>query len=169
MQLHNIINQSIPKNKIIRGKYMSYTKLAQQLAEINKRMLSISEYTKITDTNRGEGVLLSYLVRHDKEATPIELSEALNVSTARIAALLNKLEKKNLVERQKHPDNNRNTIVKLLPKGEKLNKEQETIFNKKVIGFFETLGEEKAALFVELQGKMVDFLINEQTGEKNNE
>ena len=82
-------------------------------------MVKLSEYTKMTDTNRGEGVLLSYLVHHNNEATPVQLSEALDVSTARIAVLLNKMERKHLVKRKRHPNNNRNIIVKLLPEGKK--------------------------------------------------
>lgn len=148
---------------------MTYLELARQLAEINKRMMKISEYIRMTDASRGEGVVLGYLRRHDNKATPSELSEALHVSTARIAFLINKMERKQLVERQKHPHNNRNTIIKLLPSGKKLSEDQEEAFNQQVVRFFETLGEDKAALFVELQAKMVDFMTKNQTGENNNE
>ena len=143
---------------------MTYLALARQLAEINKKMVKLPAYTQITDTNRGEGILLSYLAHHNNEATPAQLSEALEVSTARIAALLNKMERKRLVERQRHPSNNRNTIVKLLPDGMKLHEEQEKSFNQSVVRFFETLGAEKAALFVELQREMVEFMEKNQIG-----
>lgn len=66
--------------------------------------------------------------------------------------------------RQRHPDNNRNTIVKLLPDGKKLHEKQESVFNQCTVRFFESLGEEKAALFVELQREMVDFLLKNQMG-----
>ena len=147
---------------------MTYMELARQLAEINKKMLKFSEYTKMTDANRGEGVLLGYLRRHNDEATPAELSDALHVSTARIAVLINKMERKQLVQRQKHPHNNRNTIVKLLPAGKKLSEKQEETFNHRVVSFFETLGEDRATLFVELQGEMVDFIMENQIGKDNN-
>ncbi len=148
---------------------MTYLELAHQLAEINKKMMKLPEYTKMTDANRGEGVLLGYLRHHDGEATPAELSVALDVSTARIAVLLNKMERKKLVERQKHPHNNKNTIVRLLPEGRKLSEEQEKIFKDRTVSFFETLGEDKAALFVELQGEMVDFMMKNPIGENSNE
>lgn len=148
---------------------MTYLELARQLGEINKEMLKISEYREIMDVNRGEGVVLSYLVHHNEEATPAQLSQALDVSTARVAALLNKMERKKLVVRQRHPDNNKNTIVKLLPDGTKLHEEQESIFNRCTVRFFETLGEEKAALFVELQREMVDFLLENQIGGTDDE
>lgn len=148
---------------------MTYLELARQLGEINKRMLRIPEYRELIDANQGEGVLLSYLTRHKDEATPAQLSQALDVSTARIAVLLNKMERKKLVVRQKHPDNNRNTIVKLLPDGKKLHEAQEDVFLQSVVRFFETLGEEKAALFVELQGAVVEFMRNNQMGGQENE
>ncbi|MGN0614547.1 MAG: MarR family transcriptional regulator [Porcipelethomonas sp.] len=147
---------------------MTYFELARQLAEINKGMMMNSDYTKMTDINRGESLLLSCLANHDDRATPTELSEALHVSTARIAALLNKMERKNLVAREKHPENNRNVVVSLLPAGKKLHGEQEEAFNREVINFFETLGEEKAALYVELQNELANFLKNKQKGDRNN-
>lgn len=133
-----------------------------------QKMLKLSEYTRMIDTNRGEGILLGYLRRHDNEATPIELSRALNVSTARIAVLLNKMERKNFVERQKSPNNKRNTIVKLLPAGKKLSEEQENAFNQKIISFLKTLGKERAALYVELQNEMVSFMMNNRMGDDSN-
>lgn len=148
---------------------MTYLELARQLAEINKKKMKISQYIKMTDANRGEGVLLGYLAHHNNEATPAQLSKALDVSTARIAVLLNKLERKQLVQRQKHPNNNRNTIVKLLPAGKQLHEDQENAFHRNMMRFLETLGEEKAALFVELQGEMVDFMLKNQIGENQNE
>lgn len=147
---------------------MTYLELAYQLGEINKKIMMSAEYTKMNDANRGESLLLSCLSGHDGEATPIALSEALHVSTARIAALLNKMERKNLVERQRHPENNRNVIVRLLPAGEKLHKELEKSFNQNVVSFFEKLGVEKAALYVELQSELADFLKNKQKGDSDN-
>lgn len=137
---------------------MTYIELARQLAEIDMKVMKSSEYIKMTDTIRGEGVLLSYLVYHNNMATPSELSEALDVSTARIAVLLNKMEKKGLLERQRHPDNKRNTIVKLLPEGEKLHKENEETFNLYVMSFFEYIGKEKTQLFVQLQSELAEYM-----------
>lgn len=143
---------------------MSYLKLARELAEIKRKTLCMFEYKKMNIANSGESVLLYYLKNHNNQATPVELSKALGASTARVAVLLNKMEKKGLVERKKHPDNNRNTVVHLLPLGRKLNDEQEKYFDSKVIAFFETLGEEDAEQFVKLQRKMLDYIIETETG-----
>ena len=140
---------------------MSYAELARQLAEINKKMVKLPVYTQITDIGRGEGVLLSYLAHHDGKATPVELSEALDVSTARISALLNKMERKQCITRQKHLDNRKNVLILLLPAGAQQYKERSDQFSQNTIAFFEMLGEERAALFVELQDEMVRFLAKE--------
>ena len=140
---------------------MTYTELAQQLAEINKKMVKLPAYAEIADIGRGEGVLLSCLAQHDGQATPVELSEALDVSTARISALLNKMERKQWITRQKHPDNRKNVLVLLLPAGAQEYEARSELFSRSTIAFFETLGEERAALFVELQDEMVRFLAKE--------
>ncbi|MGN0658967.1 MAG: MarR family winged helix-turn-helix transcriptional regulator [Emergencia sp.] len=144
---------------------MDYLKLAQELAEISKTMLKIAEYRKLSDSNQGEGVLLGCLRRHGGEATPAELSGAMKVSSARIAVLLNKMEQKGLVVRQNNPASGRSTIVRLLPEGRELSETQEADFNRKLIAFFEMIGEEKAVLFVELQKEMMNFMI-EQSGKE---
>ena len=145
---------------------MTYKDLAKQLTEINKKMMKMKEYNKIIDSNRGEKVLLSYLAMHNGKATPVELSEALHVSTARIAVLINKLEQKQIVERQNHPDNKLNKIVKLLPKGEEINKQIKDDYNKQIIKFLETLSKEEAKTYVMLQQKLLEFI--EKNMEVNN-
>lgn len=145
---------------------MDYNELARRLGEISKRMFSLPEYTRMLDANRGEGVLLSYLRQHG-DVTPAELSRALNVSTARIAALLNRMERNGLVVRNRHPRNNKNTIVTLLPAGTELHERLQKAFTDSVTGFLERLGEERAALFVELQGELADYMSENNRQEKD--
>lgn len=151
------------------GNSVSYLKLARELAEIKRKTLCMLEYKKMNMTNSGESVLLYYLKNHNNQATPVELSKALGASTARVAVLINKMEKKGMVERKKHPNNNRNVVVYLLPLGRKLNDEQENYFNSKVIDFFETLEDGEAEQFVKLQRKMLDYIIKLNRDGINNE
>ncbi len=137
---------------------MEYLDLARRLAALNKKMLKIPAYVKMTESNRGEGVLLSYLARHCGKATPAELSGDLQVSSARIAALLNKMERKHLVKREKHLQNSRNVMVRLLPAGQERYEQQREEFFEKTMDFFHRLGEERAVLFVELQEELMNFL-----------
>lgn len=141
---------------------MSFQQLIHQLGESNKKLLKSVYFKRMNDAYSGEGLVLSCLQQYGGQATPAEVSRELGVSTARVAALLNKMEGKNLVERQRHPDNKKNTIVRILPEGEKVYRIHKQEFQMLISEFFETLGEERAKVFVELQEEMADFMEKEQ-------
>lgn len=71
----------------------------------------------ISKLTQGEHFVLNYLLTHRHQAHPVDLSRGLVVSTARIAALLNRMEDKGLISRLPDPLNNRQVIVTLSPQG----------------------------------------------------
>lgn len=142
---------------------MEYDTLITRFGELNKRMLKTSYFKMSNDTYSGEGLILSYLCHNNEEATPAELSVALEVSTARIAALLNKMEARGLIQRKKHQRDRKSTTVCLLSEGRNVYEQRQTQFRHSVREFFETLGEEDAKKFVELQEKMAAFMSEKKT------
>lgn len=74
-------------------------------------------YSSLDARQRGLEYILGYLRRAEEEVNPGELARRLNVSTARIAALLNKLEGKGWIERCAAAEDGRRTVVKLTPAG----------------------------------------------------
>lgn len=56
-------------------------------------------FNQIDETNKGMGFVLAYLHKAQKPVSSIELANALNVSTARMAVLLKKLEGSNLINK----------------------------------------------------------------------
>ncbi len=74
-------------------------------------------YSEIEATQRGFGFVLSYLEQADGEVYAGDLSKKLNVSTARIAALLKKMEQNGLVTRHTSPKDARRTVVRITPAG----------------------------------------------------
>lgn len=74
-------------------------------------------FSKVEEVDRGTGFVLAYLEESDGEVFAGDLARELRVSTARIAALLNKLENKELVERSRSASDARRTVVKITPKG----------------------------------------------------
>ncbi len=74
----------------------------------------------LTEFNRGEVGVLSYLAFDNDKATAGELSEKLNVSTARIASILNSLENKEYINRKEDKKDKRKTLVFITKKGKKL-------------------------------------------------
>lgn len=74
-------------------------------------------FHKMEEVDRGTGFVLAYLEGSDGEVFAGDLAKELKVSTARIAALLNKLEEKGLVERSRSAQDARRTVVSITPKG----------------------------------------------------
>lgn len=108
---------------------------------------------------RGEFSLLIYLFRNfDNEITPGNISEDLNISTARVAASLNSLESKNYISREIAKDDRRKIIIKLTNKGkDKANclKEERLRYIGKILSEFE---ESEVKEIIRLVNKL-DFIL----------
>ena len=74
-------------------------------------------YSEIDATRRGFGFVLNYLDQAEREVYAGDLSKKLNVSTARIAALLKKMEQNGLITRSPSPEDARRTLVEITPAG----------------------------------------------------
>ena len=86
--------------------------------------LKPTNFKSLTDTlnyfNRGEIGVLSYLAFDKSEASSGELSEKLNVTTARIASILNSLENKKYIRRKEDSLDKRKTLVVITESGKEL-------------------------------------------------
>lgn len=106
-----------------------YEQLANELVQVNEALLHQPAQDLLSKLSRGEHFVLNYLLTYYGQAHPTDLSRHMVVSTARIAALLNRMEEKGLISRLPDPLDNRQIIVSLSPKGEKAIE----AFRKKVI------------------------------------
>ena len=137
-----------------------YKQLANELVQVNEALLHQPAQDLLSKLSRGEHFVLNYLLTHYGQAHPTDLSRHMVVSTARIAALLNRMEEKGLISRLARPlAYNRQIIVSLSPKGEKAIE----AFRKKVIQatarMLELLGPDDSQEFLRLQRKLVTNLI----------
>lgn len=94
----------------------NYEGLATELLQVNEDLLRVPARHLISKLTQGEHFVLNYLLTHRHQAHPVDLSRGLVVSTARIAALLNRMEDKGLISRLPDPLNNRQVIVTLSPR-----------------------------------------------------
>ena len=84
----------------------------------------------ISESLRGETFALQYIAYHDGPVLPGEISEEMGISSARVAAALNSLEKKGLVTRRIDPDDRRRILVELTQQGsEQVQKHTEELLN----------------------------------------
>ncbi len=68
-------------------------------------------------TSMGIGNVLGYLCASGREVTAGEISDYMNVSTARVAVLLKKMSDKDLIRRRSDPSDKRKVMVSITAKG----------------------------------------------------
>lgn len=132
----------------------NYESLATELLQVNEDLAHMPTRHLLTQLSQGEPFVLNYLLHH-RQAHPVDLSRRLGVSSARIAALLGRLEAKGLILRGSDPLNNRQVIVTLSPQG----LEAIQAFRDRVLRaaaqMLAALGPEDAREFVRLQKKLL--------------
>lgn len=136
---------------------MDYLKLAQELSKAKRRMARIPNFRKFIDPDNGERFVLGYLGDSTAPVSPKEIAEAMNVSSARIASIINQLELKGMVQRRTNENDGRYTVVELLLEGSLQRQKNMETFNQSAAAFLEALGPEDAAEYVRLQNKIADI------------
>lgn len=107
--------------------------------------------------NKGELGALGFL-SNNKEVNSKDLSEFLEVSTARVASILNSLEHKKLIVRENDADDKRKTLVNITDDGEKLTQEMKVEISKRIKHVVEEIGVEKFEEYLDLTMQISDIL-----------
>lgn len=104
---------------------------------------------------KGENFLLSYLNDVGGESTPGILAEHLDVSPARVAAILRTLELKKLIMRKADVNDKRRTTVKITPKGVEWVNAAQSQITQNAISLIDSLGEEDANELFRILNKII--------------
>lgn len=136
---------------------MDYLKLAGELSGVKRQMARIPDFRKIIEADNGENFVLGYLDDSLSPVSPKEIGDAMNVSSARVATILNQLESKGMVKRNPNLNDGRYTVVELLPEGAAQRQRNIEEFNQRMACFLEALGPEDAVEYVRLQRKIADI------------
>lgn len=111
-------------------------------------------YSKLDESRRGTGFVLAYLREAKGEVIAGDLARELNVSTARIAALLRKMEKNGLILRRRSETDARQTVVEITEAGtEYSDKIREQILEKTEL-LLEKVGKEDLNEFIRISQKI---------------
>ena len=113
-------------------------------------------FHRFDDTNAGIGCVVRYLSNVGRPVSAGEISQFMNVSTARVAVLLRKMNEKGLIVRSTDPDDARKTMISLSEECiRKVEKHKEYF-----LGFFsaviERMGKERFEQFIELSEELRD-------------
>ncbi|MDK2808402.1 MAG: hypothetical protein PWP24_1137 [Clostridiales bacterium] len=133
---------------------MDYRELAKEFMEMMHQMHRSKGQKKINDSMQGESFVLFYISEHEGNVIPSDISNAMEISSARIAATLNSLEKKGFIERKIDVEDRRRILIELTEEGKKeANRHQEMVM-RITINMLEYLGEQDAKEFVRIMKKL---------------
>ncbi len=136
---------------------MDYTKLAIQLIDMRASAPHIKMERTMSQIARGEVLALNYLAANGNRAYPKDMSKALMLTTARVAAMLKSLEGQDMITRTPDPSDSRQVIVCLTEKGIAIVEERRTAMIHSVAKMLEALGEEDAKAYVRIQARLIEL------------
>ncbi len=136
---------------------MDYNELAVKLVNMRASMPQVKMEREMSHMARGEVLALNYIIANGNKVYPKNMSKALMLTTARIAAMLKSLEKQGLVTRTPDPYDSRQVIVELTERGIATVEERRNAMIRSVAKMLEALGEEDAQAYVRIQQKLIEF------------
>ena len=136
---------------------MDYIELAVQLIDMRATVPQIKMERTMSQIARGEILALNYLAANGNQAYPKDMSRALMLTTARVAAMLKSLEGQGMITRSPDPSYSRQVIVCLTEKGVALVEERRTGMIHSVAKMLEALGEEDAKAYVRIQARLIEL------------
>lgn len=134
---------------------MDYESMAEELLTIHARLLHVPANQMMDHFSRGEFFVLNYLMAHHGTAFPKELSRGMDVSSARIAALLNQMEKKGWIVRAADLEDCRQTIITLTDNGKKEVERTRATIVSAVMQMLTSIGPEDAQELLRIERKIM--------------
>ena len=135
-----------------------YPALAQQLLHMLDAAGPRPPHEDISQTQRGEMAVLRLLAEENRQLLAGEISRGLGMTTSRIAAVLNSLEKKDMITRCADPADRRRVVVALTARGEDFCRARRREAERDFTHLLERLGEDDARQFVHLLGRVFAIL-----------
>ncbi len=136
---------------------MDYARLAEEFIHEMHAFRRFKPQKSINESMHGEAFVLHHIATSGEPVIPSEISEAMGISGARIAATLNSLESKCYIIRQIDTSDRRRILVTLTEKG----REQERAYRSKLTETVEKmlrlLGEDDAREYIRITRKMASL------------
>ena len=117
---------------------------------------------EVSASMRGEMAVLRQLGESGNALTAGDLSRELRMTTSRIAAVLNSLQKKGMIERGEDAQDRRRVLVRLTAAGSAVCEDRKACVRRRLAAIFERLGMEDTREFMRIMGRVFD--INEALG-----
>jgi len=137
---------------------MDYDQLAREWLHKMRLLRQARLQRSINASMHGESFVLHFITRHPGPVLPSDLSHAMGVSSAMVAATLNRLEGKGFITRQIDPFDRRRVLVEITKEGNN----QAELHHQTVLAeagkMLSLLGDDDAREYVRLTGKLADII-----------
>ncbi|AIZ57306.1 transcriptional regulator SlyA [Candidatus Methanoplasma termitum] len=142
---------------------MNYDDLTTEFIRNMQLIRKATHKGRIPDSIQGETFVLIFIKERHGKIIPSDISDAIGVSSARVATALNSLENKGLITRRIDSDDRRKIIVELTPEGMKLAEERKKAHTERIGAMLALLGEEDSAELVRIVGRLSDIISKDST------
>lgn len=136
---------------------MEYDSLTQEVFHNLALFFRTTTQRQLRQISQGEFFVLNFLLEHGGEALPGTMSSAMEVSSARTAAVLNSLERKGDILRIPDQTDHRRTQVQLTEEGKRRVVQVHKSTQQSLKALLMELGEEDAAEFLRLIRRLVEL------------
>lgn len=115
----------------------------------------IRKVTRLFDEGfKGMYVILRILRDSESEVIPSDIAKKMDISTARVAAALNTLSRKNYIQRIPAANGGRRVIVEITPEGRQALAQREIKVNAVITDFFKRLSEDEIQSLISIVKKL---------------
>ncbi len=137
-----------------------YQELAREFLEgMERRKLLPPHPDDIGASMRGEMAVLRLLDHQKRRLTAGEISKRLDMTTPRIAAVLNSLEKKGMIERGSDEHDRRRVLVTLTEKGNACCQAKKEAVQRRLAMVFEAIGPEDTEAFIRVMRRVSEAAV----------
>lgn len=131
--------------------------MADELLNLILKYETLPFQKKLENMARGELLLLSYLNKSSEGMLPSELSHLIHVSTARVTAIVNSLEKKGMVVRELSSCDRREVNLFITKQGEDCLNSRFNEIENELTEILEFLGKKDALDYLRITRRLLEF------------
>ena len=135
---------------------MTRDELATELVKVGCEMARARNSSSMNELAKGEFFVLHLLQQNDGFLNAKDIAEALCVSSARVASIVNQLEKKQAVYRSPDELDGRQTLIRLTDCGRRRLQAKTTEVQISALHLIEHLGEKDALEYLRLQKRILE-------------
>ncbi len=136
---------------------MDYEELAKRFLHNSYLYRSRGHHKRLDDNLHGEAFAIAYIFRQGGTALPSDIGSGMNISSARVTAMLNSLESKGHITREIDKSDRRRVLVALTRDGSEFAKEHEKTVVGYTVKLLSMLGERDAEELVRIIGRIAEF------------